>query len=102
MSVLHTILYMFIKGTKYSEALNAIVTNQAQKRVHLEMGCYGIGVTRILAAVAETFNDDKGIKWPQELAPYLMCIISTGRKKEIDAIHAHATELYDSLQVLCS
>jgi len=88
-----------LTGTKYSQALNAKITNAAQKRIFVEMGCYGIGVSRVLAAVVETFNDEKGIRWPQALAPYLMCIISVGRKKEIAEIHGHAERLYDSLQV---
>ncbi len=61
------------------------------------MGCYGIGVSRIMAAVIENCHDDKGMKWPLELAPYSMCIMTVGGKKEIASVKALAEGIYDTL-----
>lgn len=67
--------HIFQLGNKYSTALNATVLNENSRAQNLEMGCYGIGVSRIVAAVIEQNNDKKGIIWPTSIAPYTVCIV---------------------------
>ncbi len=67
--------HIFYLGTKYSQALNATVQDEAGKQCFLEMGCYGIGVTRMLAAVVEQNHDENGIIWPLAIAPYHVTIL---------------------------
>ncbi len=67
--------HIFYLGTKYSEALNASVQDESGKQCFLEMGCYGIGVTRMLAAVVEQNHDENGIIWPLAIAPYHVTIL---------------------------
>jgi prolyl-tRNA synthetase len=62
--------HVFKLGTKYSEALNARFLDQNEQLLPIIMGCYGIGVNRIIAALIETSHDDNGIIWPMTLAPY--------------------------------
>ena len=61
---------MFYLGTKYSEAMNATYLDESGKPQLLEMGCYGIGVTRILGAAIEQNHDERGIVWPDAMAPF--------------------------------
>ena len=70
--------HTFLLGDKYSSALDATFarTNQSeQAQAPFEMGCYGIGISRLLGAVAEVTADDKGLSWPTAIAPYTTCII---------------------------
>lgn len=67
--------HIFQLGNKYSTALNATVQNENSRSQVLEMGCYGIGVTRVVAAAIEQNFDDKGIIWPESLAPFQVCIV---------------------------
>jgi len=67
--------HIFQLGTKYSNAMNATVLNENGKSVTLTMGCYGIGVTRVVAACIEQFHDDKGIIWPDNIAPFKLVIV---------------------------
>ncbi|MDX1353587.1 MAG: proline--tRNA ligase, partial [Thiomicrorhabdus sp.] len=67
--------HIFQLGNKYSTALNATVQNESSRSQVLEMGCYGIGVTRVVAAAIEQNHDDKGIIWPEALAPFQVCIV---------------------------
>ncbi|KYQ90699.1 prolyl-tRNA synthetase [Tieghemostelium lacteum] len=67
--------HIFYLGTKYSQPLNANIKNEKGDLVPLEMGCYGIGVSRLLATVIETLSDDQGYKWPREIAPYQLIIL---------------------------
>ena len=67
--------HIFQLGNKYSTALNATVQNENSRSQVLEMGCYGIGVTRVVAAAIEQNNDDKGIIWPESIAPFQVCIV---------------------------
>lgn len=67
--------HAFYLGTKYSEAFRATFTDASGKVQVAEMGCYGLGVTRILAAAIEVYHDDKGIMWPNNLSPYRVVII---------------------------
>ena len=62
--------HIFALGTKYSQALKANFINKDGKHQLLEMGCYGIGLPRLMAAVVEIHHDEKGIIWPEELAPF--------------------------------
>ena len=67
--------HIFKLGTKYSEGLEAVFLDEDGKQKPFIMGCYGIGVTRILAAVVETHCDSAGIRWPVSLAPYPIVVI---------------------------
>lgn len=67
--------HIFQLGNKYSTALNANVQNENSRSQILEMGCYGIGVTRVVAAAIEQNHDDRGIIWPESIAPFQVCIV---------------------------
>ena len=69
--------HIFKLGTKYSKALDCIYLDKDGKANPMVMGCYGIGVGRTLAAVIEQYNDEDGIKWPVEVAPYKVCVVPT-------------------------
>ena len=73
---------VFELGTKYSEALNATFLDQNGKAKPYVMGCYGIGVTRTIAAAIEQFHDDKGIMWPVAIAPYEVVVVPVSSKDE--------------------
>ena len=73
---------VFQLGTKYSSALNATFTDENGQEKPLVMGCYGIGVSRLLAAVIEQYNDENGIMWPVSVAPYEVEIICLSSKDE--------------------
>ncbi len=67
--------HVFYLGTKYSKAMQATFLDEAGKETVFEMGCYGIGVTRILAAAIEQNHDERGIRWPVALAPYEVAVL---------------------------
>jgi len=69
--------HIFKLGDKYSKALECMYTDESGIRKPMIMGCYGIGLGRILAAVIEQYNDEKGIIWPMEVAPYKVYILPT-------------------------
>ncbi|KAI9027325.1 hypothetical protein CLU79DRAFT_34762 [Phycomyces nitens] len=95
------VAHTFYLGTKYSAALDCgfKVPSQAEK-VPAQMGCYGIGVTRLLASVAEASHDDRGIVWPSSIAPYSVCIVPTHDKNtEIQKV---ADKIYDQLEAVRS
>lgn len=73
--------HIFQLGTKYTEALNATVLDRNGKAVVMAMGCYGIGVTRIAAACIEQSYDDKGIIWPENIAPFQLVVIQIDAHK---------------------
>tara|TARA_R110002073_G_scaffold2938_4_gene19325 strand:- start:101660 stop:103381 length:1722 start_codon:yes stop_codon:yes gene_type:complete len=73
--------HIFQLGKKYSEALNATVLDENGKAVVMPMGCYGIGVTRVVAAAIEQNNDENGIIWPQAIAPFDVAVIPLNVKK---------------------
>ena len=73
--------HIFQLGKKYSEALKATVLDPNGKAVTMAMGCYGIGVTRIVAACIEQSHDDKGIIWPQNIAPFHLVIVQIDAHK---------------------
>jgi prolyl-tRNA synthetase len=68
--------HIFYFGTKYSKALGATVTGADGEDVHVEMGSYGIGVSRLVAALIEANHDDKGIIWPESVAPFALGLIN--------------------------
>ncbi len=89
---------IFYFGTKYSEAMNAMVTNSEGKRVPAEMGSHGIGVSRLLGAIIEANHDDKGIIWPEGVTPF-HCGIVNLRQGDIET-DAACVALHDGLVAL--
>ena len=75
--------HIFQLGTKYSEALKATVLDENGKSVVMPMGCYGIGVTRVVAAAIEQNHDDRGITWPEAIAPFQIALIPVNLKKSV-------------------
>ena len=90
---------VFMLGTKYSEAMGATVTDKNGKNIPMEMGCYGIGVTRVVAAAIEQHHDDKGIVWPDSMAPFAVGIIALGLGKSQE-VKETAEKLYSELEAL--
>ena len=88
---------VFKLGTKYSKAMNAIYKDENQQDHQLVMGCYGIGVSRTLAAVIEQHHDEDGIIWPVSVAPYHAIVTLVKPKDEEQA--KLAEEIYQSLLV---
>jgi prolyl-tRNA synthetase len=91
--------HIFQLGTKYSEALNCTVLNENGKDQVMTMGCYGIGVTRVVAAAIEQNWDDNGIIWPDAIAPFQIALVGLNMKKS-EAVTAKAEELYQQLSGL--
>ena len=79
--------HVFYLGTKYSRAMNATFLDENGKPQPLEMGCYGIGVTRLPAAAIEQNHDERGIIWPDAIAPFtaVICPIGADRSEEVKA-----------------
>ncbi len=88
--------HVFYLGTKYSKAMNATFLDEDGKPKHFEMGCYGIGVTRILGAAIEQNHDARGIIWPRAIAPFEVVICPVGWGKS-EAVRDEAQKLYDAL-----
>ncbi|APR06077.1 proline--tRNA ligase [Thauera chlorobenzoica] len=88
--------HVFYLGTKYSKAMNATFLDEDGKPKHFEMGCYGIGVTRILGAAIEQNHDTRGIIWPGAIAPFEVVICPVGWSKS-QAVRDEAQKLYDAL-----
>ena len=88
--------HVFYLGTKYSQAMNATFLDVNGKPQFMEMGCYGIGITRLPAAAIEQNHDERGIIWPDALAPFtvVLCPISPDRFPDVKAA---ADKLYDDL-----
>ena len=89
--------HVFYLGTKYSEALNATFLDETGKPKVLEMGCYGIGVTRLVGAAIEQGHDDKGIIWPDSIAPFTTVICPMGYAKS-EEVRAEADRIYNELK----
>ena len=89
--------HIFQLGTKYSEAMKAGVLNEGGKHQTLTMGCYGIGVSRIVAAAIEQNNDQYGIIWPQSIAPFDLAIVPMNMHKS-HRIPDIANNLYQGLK----
>ena len=88
--------HIFQLGRVYADAMNANVLDQEGKARSLFMGCYGIGVSRLVAAAIEQNNDDKGIIWPDSIAPYEVNIVAIGFDKNKEIAKA-AIDLYNQL-----
>jgi prolyl-tRNA synthetase len=90
--------HVFQLGTKYSEALDATYTDEDGSQHPMLMGCYGIGISRIVAAVAEEFHDEHGLAWPADIAPYdVHLIVVPGTGAQAEAVTAEADRLYTAL-----
>lgn len=89
--------HVFQLGSKYSQAMNATYLDETGQAQVMEMGCYGIGVSRIVASAIEQNHDDKGIIWPQAMAPFLLVIVAIGYGKS-ETVKTAADTLYAELQ----
>jgi prolyl-tRNA synthetase len=89
--------HIFELGTKYSESMGATVLDQDGVERAMSMGCYGIGVTRIVGAAIEQNHDERGIIWPAPLAPFDVVLIAINLHKS-DALREAANRLYADLQ----
>ena len=87
---------VFMLGTKYSASMGATVLGEDGKPINMEMGCYGIGVTRVIAAAIEQHHDDKGIIWPDSMAPFTVAIVAIKPNKS-EAVKQAAEKLYADL-----
>ncbi len=88
--------HIFQLGNKYSQAMNAVVLNEQGKSQAMEMGCYGMGVTRMVAAAIEQNHDDKGIIWPVNIAPFTVAILPMNYQKS-ERVRQAADDLYNQL-----
>ena len=89
--------HIFQLGTKYSQAMKATVQGEDGQNHVMIMGCYGIGVSRIVAAAIEQCHDDRGIIWPDAIAPFTVAIIPMNMHKS-EKVQATAEKLYADLQ----
>ncbi|MFM2069062.1 MAG: hypothetical protein RLZZ584_3971, partial [Pseudomonadota bacterium] len=89
--------HVFFLGTKYSKAMNATYLDETGKPQLMEMGCYGIGVTRILGAAIEQNHDARGIVWPDALAPFTVAVCPIGMDRS-EVVRSAAQALHDELQ----
>ena len=89
--------HIFQLGTKYSEALKASVQGEDGRNVTLTMGCYGIGVTRVVAAAIEQNHDERGIVWPDAIAPFQVAILPMNMHKSF-RVQELAEKLYSELR----
>jgi prolyl-tRNA synthetase len=96
--------HIFQLGTQYSEAMSAEVLDENGRSVTLHMGCYGIGVSRIVAAAIEQNHDDRGIIWPEAMAPFQLAIVPLNMQKSEAVAEAaetlHAQCLAEGIEVL--
>ena len=88
--------HIFKLGRKYSEILNLRIQGE-NNDIHPEMGCYGIGASRIVAAAIEQNHDEKGIIWPKALAPFEVALVEVNPKKK-DEIKEKSSEIYNLLK----
>ena len=88
--------HIFKLGNKYSKAMNAAFQNEAKESKIMEMGCYGIGITRVLAAAIEQNNDKDGMVWPEPIAPYQVHLVSAGA--DDPQVSEVAEKIYRELQ----
>ncbi len=91
--------HVFYLGTKYSQAMNATFLDETGKPKLMEMGCYGIGVTRILGAAIEQNHDERGIIWPASIAPFQAVVCPIGMDRN-DDVRSAAQRVYAELQAL--
>ena len=91
--------HVFYLGTKYSKAMNASFLGEDGKPALFEMGCYGIGVTRLPAAAIEQNHDERGIVWPDAIAPFTVVVCPIGADRSVE-VKAAAEKLHDELAAL--
>ncbi|MEH0166830.1 proline--tRNA ligase [Paucibacter sp. JuS9] len=91
--------HVFLLGTKYSKDMNATYLDETGKPQLMVMGCYGIGVTRILGAAIEQSHDERGIIWPDAIAPFSVVLCPIGMDRS-EAVKEAAVRLHDELQAL--
>lgn len=89
--------HIFQLGDKYSQAMNATVQGEDGRPQVMTMGCYGIGVSRVVAAAIEQNHDERGIIWPAQIAPFQVAIVPMNMHKS-EAVQQYAEELYRTLQ----
>lgn len=91
--------HIFQLGTKYSDSMKATCLDEQGKATTLTMGCYGIGVSRVIAAAIEQNNDEKGIIWPTSIAPFQLALVPINMHKSVrlrEAVMAFYTQLQDA------
>ena len=88
--------HIFKLGDKYSKSMNLSIADSENNNHFLQMGCYGIGVSRMVAASIEQCNDEKGIIWPKAIAPYDVAIVPVGYNKN-EKIKNFADSIYKKL-----
>lgn len=86
--------HIFVLGTHYSDKMNATFLDEEGKSHPVVMGCYGIGVSRLIAAIIEQHHDEQGIRWPVPVAPYEVIVTPIGKE---EAPLSKAIEIYDAL-----
>lgn len=91
--------HIFQLGDKYAKAMKAEILNEEGKRQPMQMGCYGLGLSRIVAAIIEQFHDDKGIIWPTSVAPFQLSIIPINYQKSLE-VKKVADNLYQECKNL--
>jgi len=91
--------HVFYLGTKYSRAMNATFLDENGKPQAMEMGCYGIGITRLPAAAIEQNHDERGIIWPDAIAPFTVVVCPIGMDRSAE-VKAAAEQLHDQLAAL--
>jgi prolyl-tRNA synthetase len=89
--------HIFQLGDKYSQAMKASVLDESGKEIVMTMGCYGIGVSRVVAAAIEQHHDEQGIIWPAALAPFQVALLGMNQKKS-QRVREACEELYRELQ----
>src|SRR5690606_3824047 len=89
--------HIFQLGTKYSAALKASVLHEQGQARTITMGCYGIGVTRVVAAAIEQNHDERGICWPAAIAPFQVAIVAINYTKS-ETVRSASDALYAQLQ----
>ena len=87
--------HIFYFGTKYSKPMNAVVAGPGGEQITVEMGSYGIGVSRLVGGIIEASHDDAGIVWPEEIAPFKVAIVNL--KPDDGAVGGACQKLYDAL-----
>jgi prolyl-tRNA synthetase len=75
--------HIFILGTRYSAVMGAMYLDEEQRKVPIVMGCYGIGVSRLVATAIEQHNDENGIRWPLSIAPYHVHLVTLGKEANV-------------------
>lgn len=88
--------HIFQLGTKYSERMQATCLDEREKAVTLTMGCYGIGVSRVVAAAIEQHHDDRGIVWPEAIAPFALALVPINMHKS-QRLKTAVIKLYENL-----